>query len=164
MPGGAITRRAQSSDGSCERANILKSLTTLTTSLATSRISAGPAKRSKMILKKPWQCPPPQVATTRRVPEHHLVLLRRRVQVISWFYPRSSDEFPLDEAEKSIDIKLPPEGFTHNIQSCIQMNYQNRKERLSVAKAMYNNFINTTGNVCALIIRKLPCFSVESLC
>ena len=128
-PGGVITKRAQSCDGSCERVNILKSSTTLTTSLATSPASAGPAKRSKMILEKLWQIPPPQVATTRRVPEHHLVLLRRRIQVVFNFTSTllfvSRHKMHLlnshlsMHAEESINIKLAPEDFTHNIQRSI---------------------------------------------
>ena len=89
VPGGAITKRVQSYGGSCERANTLKSSTTLTTSLATSPALAGPAKRSKMILEKQkWQILPPQVATTRRVLEYRLVPLRRKNQVISKFCPQ----------------------------------------------------------------------------
>ena len=126
-PGGVITKRAQSCDGSYERANTLKTSTASTTSLATSPASAGPAKRSKMILEKLRQILPPQAATTRTVPEHHLVLLRRRIQVILWFHywcalcthKKASVKFSPINAEESPNVKLLPEDMTQNIQRVI---------------------------------------------
>ena len=80
--GGATTRPARSSAENCERANISKTLTTtLTTSSETSTTSAELGTRQKMLPEIRKRNPPPQVATTQRALEHHLVLLRRRNQV-----------------------------------------------------------------------------------